>query len=215
MGRTSYSKRCCRVYPSPLYPLSDHHLRNDLLLISVFRASILPTVCDYSRISLSAKIRLHSEASCTTTTRKLLKQHRENFHSSKRNDIDNRAAFPNSITPKERVRAQVKPHLTFRYTEQYSALHAWPTPQQPSNSINNLCKRYPISRFSMRTGVANKGKASLASLRSDTSQRRTHTHVLMLPHLSGCVFQPLSICLPHGLPFLHSSCICNGGHERS
>ena len=65
----------------------------------------------------------------------------------------------------------------------------------------------------MRTGIANKGKASITSLRSDTSLRRTH--VLTLPHLSGCVFQPLSICLTHARPFLHSSCNGNGGHERS
>ena len=105
--------------PSTLCP--NQHLRNDLRLIGVFRASILLTVCDFSRLSPSAEIRLHGEASCTTTARKLLKQHRKYFHSSKRNDIDNRAAFPDNITPKERVRAQVRPPLTSLYTEHYSA----------------------------------------------------------------------------------------------
>ena len=115
-------------FPPPSTLCPHQHLRNDLLLIGVSRASILPTVCVFSRLSLSTKIRLHCESSCTTTTRfsanirlhteasyttprKLLKQHREHFHSSKSTETDNRAAFPDSITPKERVRAQVRPTI--------------------------------------------------------------------------------------------------------
>ena len=162
----------------------------------------------------SANIRLHTEASFTNT-RELLKQHREHFHSRKSTDIDNRVAFPDSITPKERFRARVRPPLTSLYNEHYSAVNAWPTPQQHGTSIDNLWKRYPITQVQYANGyiIASEGKASITSLKSDTSLRRTH--VLTLPHLSGCVFQPLSICLPHGLPFLDSSCHGNGGHERS
>ena len=122
--------------------------------MGVFRASILPTVCEFSRLPLAAKVRLHSEASYTTTTRKLLKQHCRHFHSSKRNDIDNRAAFPESITPIERVRAQVSPALTSLYTEHYSAVNAWPTPQQHSTSINNLRERYPITQVQYANGYS-------------------------------------------------------------
>ena len=96
------------LLPRLCLPLCPHqHLRDDLLLVGVSRASILPTVCVFSRLSLSTKLRLHSEASFTTT-RILLKQHMEHFHSSKINDIDSRAAFPDSITPKECVRAQAR-----------------------------------------------------------------------------------------------------------
>ena len=150
----------------------------------------------------SANIRLRTAASFTTI-RKLLKQHREHFHSNKSNDIESRAAFPDSITPMERVRAQVKPPLSSLYTEDYSAVNIWLTPQQHSASINNLNKRCHITGFSMRTGIiASKEKAPMTSLRSDTSLRRSH--VLILTHLSGCVFQPRSVCLPHGLPLLDS-----------
>ena len=103
-------------FPHPSNHCLHQHLGNDILLISVTRASILPTVCDFCRLSLSAKIRLHSEASCATTTLysanirwhteasltttcTLPEQHREQFHSSKRNDTNNCAAFPDSIRP--------------------------------------------------------------------------------------------------------------------
>ena len=102
---------------------------------------------------LSANIRLHTEASFTTI-RKPLKQHREHFHSSKSNDIDSRAAFPDSITLKERVRAQVRPPLTSLYPEHYSAVNAWPTPRQHSPSTNNLHKRYPISQVQYANGYS-------------------------------------------------------------
>ena len=138
----------------------------------------------------------------------------EHFHSNKNNDIESRAAFPDSITPKERLRAQVRPPLSSLYTEDYSAVNTWLTPQQHSTSINNLHIRCPITQVQYANGyIANKGKASITSLRSDTSLWRSH--VLILPHLSGCVFQPLSVCLPHGFPFLDSTCNGNGGHERS
>ena len=94
------------------------HLRNDLLLIGVSRAWILPSVYGtflayylFQRkyacivrlpapppLVFSANLRLHTEASFTTT-RKLLKQHREHFHPHKSNDIDSHAAFPDSISP--------------------------------------------------------------------------------------------------------------------
>ena len=157
----------------------------------------------------SAKIRLHTEASFTTT-RKLRKKHREHFHSSKDNNIDSHAAFPYSITPKERVRAHVRPPLSSLYTGHYTPGRRRSGIALPSTIYINATL---LPRFSMRTGIANKGKASITSLRSDTSLRRTH--VLTCSHLSGCVFQPLSICLPHGFPFLDSSCNGNGGHERS
>ena len=99
----------------------------------------------------SADIRLHTEASFNTT-RKLLKQHREDFHSSKSNDINNRSALPDSITPKERVRAQVRPPLTSLCNEHYSAANAWLTPRQHSTSINNLWKRYPITQVQHANG---------------------------------------------------------------
>ena len=51
-----------------------------------------------------------------------------------------------------------------------------------------------LPRFCIRTGIANKRKGPITSLRSDTSLRRTH--VLTSPHLNGCVFQSLSTCLP-------------------
>ena len=117
------------LFPPPPTLCPHKHLRNDLVLIRVSRASILPTVCDFSRLSLSAKMRLDSEASRTTATRfsanirlhteasftntrELLKQHREHFRSSKSTDINNRVAFPDSITPEEHVRAQVRPPFT-------------------------------------------------------------------------------------------------------
>ena len=103
---------------------------------------------------LSANIRLHTEAPGTTITGKLLKQHSEHFHSSTRNDIDNRDAFPDSITPKERVRAQVRQPLTSQYTEHYRALNSWPTPQQNSTSINNKWKRYPITQVQYANGYS-------------------------------------------------------------
>ena len=56
-------------FPPPSTLCPHQHLRNDLLLIGVSGASILPIVCVFSRLSLSSKIRLHGEASCTTTTR--------------------------------------------------------------------------------------------------------------------------------------------------
>ena len=155
--QTSYSKRCSRVFLSPSTLCPYQHLRNDLLSIAVSGASILPTVCDFSRLSLSAKKRLHTEASLTTT-RKLLKQHREHFPSSKSNDIDRRAAFPDSVTPKERVRAQVRPPLTSLYNVHYSAVNAWPTPQQYSTSVDNLRKRYPITQVQYANGCTKQRK---------------------------------------------------------
>ena len=128
-------------FPPPSTLCPHQHLRNDLLLIGVSRASILPTVAflvDYRLqrnyacivrlpspppLVFSANIRLNDEAAFTTT-RKLLNQHREHFQSSKINDIDSRAAFPDSITPRESVRAQVRPPLSFLYTEHYSAVNA-------------------------------------------------------------------------------------------
>ena len=103
------------------------------------------------QLVFSANIRLHTEASFTTT-RKLLKQHREHFHPSESTDIDNRVAFPDSITPKEHVRAQVRSPLTSLYNENYSAVTAWPKLQQHRTSIDNLWKRYPITKVQYANG---------------------------------------------------------------
>ena len=51
---------------APPSTLCRHHLGNDLP-IGLARAPILPTVGGFSPLSLSANIRLHIEASCTTT----------------------------------------------------------------------------------------------------------------------------------------------------
>ena len=144
-------------------------------------------------LEFSSEKGLQSEAPFTTT-RELMKQQRKHLHSSKSNDIDSRAAFPDSVAPKDRGRARVRPPLSSLRTKHYSAVNAWPMPQHHSTTCTNATLS---PRFSMRTGIANKGKASIASLRSDTSLRRTH--VLALPHLSGCVFQPPSTCLPLSL----------------
>ena len=160
----------CFPPPSTLCPHQRH--RNDLLLIGVSRASILPTVCVISRLSLSAiirlypappplvfsaNIRLRTETSFTTT-RKLMKQHREHFYVSKSNDIDGHSAFPDSTTPKDRVRAQVRPPLTSLYTEHGSAVNDWPMPQQHSPPINSLWKRYPITQVQYANGYSKLGK---------------------------------------------------------
>ena len=111
----------------------------------------------------SANIRLHTEASFTTTC-ELLKQHKEQFHSSKSTDIDDRVAFPDSITPKERVRAQIRPPLKSLYNERYSAVNA----RRRRSSITLPWTIYVnatlLPRFSVRTGIANEGKASITSL---------------------------------------------------
>ena len=104
----------------------------------------------------SANIRLHTEVSFTT--RELLKQRWEHFHSSKSTDIDNRVAFPDRITPKARVRAQIRPPLTSLYTKYYSELGAWPTRRQHSTSINNLWKRYPITQVQYANGYSKRRK---------------------------------------------------------
>ena len=104
----------------------------------------------------SANIRLHTEVSFTT--RELLKQRWEHFHSSKSTDIDNRVAFPDRITPKARVRAQIRPPLTSLYNEYYCAVNAWPTPQQHSTSIDNLWKRYPITQVQYVNGYTKQRK---------------------------------------------------------
>ena len=57
----------------------------------------------------------------------------EHFHSSKSNDIDSRAAFPDSITPKERIRAKVRPPLSSLYTVHYSAVNAYDTELEKPN----------------------------------------------------------------------------------
>ena len=157
-----FAHRSCR----PFAILADYRLQRKYACIVRLPAPPL--------LVFSANIRLHAEA-CFTTTRKLLKQHREHFYSSKRNDIDNRAVFPHSITPKERVRAQVRPPLTSLYTEHYSALNAWPTPRQHSTSINNLWKRYPITQVQYANGYS-KRKTSITSLRPDASLR-AHSHI--------------------------------------
>ena len=105
----------------------------------------------------SANLRLHAEASFTTT-REPMKQHREHFHSSKSTDIDNRVAFPDSITSKGRVRAQVRPPLTSQYNELYSAVNAWPTPQQHRISVDNLWIRYPITQVQYANGNSEQRK---------------------------------------------------------
>ena len=117
----------------------------------------------------STNIRLRTEASFTTS-RELLKQHREHFHSSKSTDIDNRVAFPDSITPKERVRVQVRQPLTSLYNEHYIAV----TPGRRRSSIALPSTMYGtatlLPRFIMRMDIANKGKASITSL-SQTPRR--------------------------------------------
>ena len=102
-------------------------------------------------------IRLHTEASFTTT-RKQLKQHREHFHSSKSNDIDSCAAFPDRITPKERVRAQAGLPLWSLNTEHYSAVNASPMPQQHSTSINNVWKLHLITQIQYANGYSKQRK---------------------------------------------------------
>ena len=87
-----------------------------------------------------------------------MKQHREHFHSSKSTDIDNRVAFPDSITSKGRVRAQVRPPLTSQYNELYSAVNAWPTPQQHRISVDNLWIRYPITQVQYANGNSEQRK---------------------------------------------------------
>ena len=172
--QTSFAHRSCR----PFAILADYCFQRKYACI--VRLPAPPPLVS------SASIRLHTEASFTPT-RKLLKQHWEHFQSSKRNDVDNRAVFPDSITPKQRVRAQVRPPLTSLYTEQYSA------PGRPRSRIALPSTTYEnatlLPWFSMGTGIGNKGKASITSLRSDTSLRRTHTHVITFSYLSGCVFQ--------------------------
>ena len=127
-----------------------------------------------------------------------MKQDREHFHSSKSGHIDNRASFPDNITPEERVRAQVGTPLTSLYTEHYCPVNAWPMPQQYSSSINSQWKRYLFPQVQYTNGYSKQKEKpdyqfEVRHLAAATSRDT--------PHLRGCVFQSLSNCLSHGLPF--------------
>ena len=83
-----------------------------------------------------------------------MKQDREHFHSSKSGHIDNRASFPDNITPEERVRVQVGTPLTCLYTEHYCPVNAWPMTQQHSSFINSQWKRYPFTQAQYTNGYS-------------------------------------------------------------
>ena len=101
----SYSERCYRALRPHLYPLSVPS--RQLSTTNGSRSRTDPVDRWRFRPTLTFSECTSAEVSCATTCQ-LLKLPRERFHSSKSGHVNNRASFPDNITPEERVRAPTR-----------------------------------------------------------------------------------------------------------